>query len=169
MHCCSWAVPQILQFIQICVHYRERNNCHSVLAWSGAKSAKTNKFGKNRTSAAVYIVLSQWDFMVLLTYVSLTSTIHLYLLVDEEVLVVKCEHWQSFSKNIDDLGKCRKQLEVCLFCWEHEACQHYATPWGSVCLFMASPCFSLPRKILCCRILERDPNGPTSHLNINEL
>lgn len=64
----------------------------------------------------------------MLPYVSLTSTIHLYLLVHEKNLVVKCELWESFNEDLDDSGKFRKQLEVGLLCWGHEACLGCAAP-----------------------------------------
>lgn len=56
------------------------------------------------------------DFTSGLPCVSLTSTVHLYLPVHHKILVVQCEHWESFDEDLDDSGKFRKQLEVCLLC-----------------------------------------------------
>lgn len=86
------------------------------------------KMGLQLRSTKLLSFTESSDFTSVLLYVSLTSTIHLYLPVHEKILVVKCEHRESFNEGLDDSGKFRKQLEVGLLCWEHEACLDYAAP-----------------------------------------
>jgi len=113
------------------------------------------KMGLQLRSTKLLSFTETSDFTSVLPYVSLTSTLHLYLPVHEKILVVKCECWEAFNEDLDDSGKFRKQLEVGLLCWEHEACIDCALrqclSFYGLTLF--PPSVELPRKILCCRIL----------------
>lgn len=113
------------------------------------------KMGLQLWSTKLLCFTASSDFTSVLPYVSLTSTIHLNLPVDEKILIVKCEHWESFNEDLDDCGKFRKQLEVGLLCWEHEGCSSTRQCLSFYGLTMFPPFIAaLSRKILCCGILE---------------